>query len=474
MNTSKFKADLYILVHLILGITAAAVPFTVFYWSILIFAWGLYVAVQRTIRWPEYIPAAYLVGLELLGRMSKSGIPHEFTKYAVSLILLVSIIAKGSRLKVQFILYFLLLLPAAFLTDGGDLEETRQLISGNLSGPLCLAVSAMYFYNFPFRAEDVRNFFLSILYPLVAILGYLIVKTPDFSEIEFGYQSNFATSIYGPNQMSSILGLGILIIGLCYFMKVKLLGSNLLLLGLTGMFLFRGLLTFSRGGMLTPMILLFVIFAYYTVRIGGINYKSIRVIFLALLFATLGVTAFNYANELTGNKLYDRYTGQRGGQQIEDIDRLTSGRTLIMALDWQIFNEHPISGVGVGMGKYLRKEYGYAMDVAAHNEFTRLLAEHGIPGVISLLILVGAPVSRFFGKTNTIEKIFLIGFIGFCFVFMTHAATRIAAPCFLYGFAFIRIVPSQITQRSVDTVFRKYAIPARQVTSAHGDVGAPA
>ncbi|MDZ7648843.1 MAG: hypothetical protein U5K54_17640 [Cytophagales bacterium] len=39
----------------------------------------------------------------------------------------------------------------------------------------------------------------------------------------------------------------------------------------------------------------------------------------------------------------------------EDIDKLTSGRTMIVYLDWQIFKDNPVLGVGVGMGKELRK-----------------------------------------------------------------------------------------------------------------------
>lgn len=82
------------------------------------------------------------------------------------------------------------------------------------------------------------------------------------------------------------------------------------------------------------------------------------------------------------------------------------------------------------------------MEVAAHNEFSRVLAEHGMFGVTALLIMVIMPIKRFFANRKILERIIIIAFIGFCFVFMTHSATRIAAPCFLYGFAFMRFVPA--------------------------------
>lgn len=427
--------------HFLAGLLAALLPSLVFIWVMVAFCLGVYAAFTKSVRYPEYLFAAYLTGLELLGRMSASGIPHEFIKYAVSVILIVALLRTHKRIAYSFIIFMLMLIPGAFLTDGGSFEETRQLISANLTGPFCLSISVLYFYKKPFNGLALRRLFLFILFPLASILGYLLIRTPDFSEIEFGFQSNFTTSIYGPNQMSSILGLGILIIGLCYFLKIRLFGSNILALSFIGFLLFRGLLTFSRGGMITPLILLAVIFIYFTWKVAGLNRNTVRVMFLASVFSVLAVFLFQYADKITGNKLSDRYKGVKRGKQIEDIDKLTSGRTMIAYLDWQIFKDNALMGVGPGMGNELRKKYGYSDEVAAHVEFSRLLAEHGFLGVIALLIMTLTPLYYFFSTQKILERIFLIAFIGFCFVFMTHAATRIAAPCFLYGFAFVQVIP---------------------------------
>ncbi|HRG09912.1 MAG TPA: hypothetical protein PLJ08_15160, partial [Cyclobacteriaceae bacterium] len=40
------------------------------------------------------------------------------------------------------------------------------------------------------------------------------------------------------------------------------------------------------------------------------------------------------------------------------------------------------------------------------------------------------------------QKVVMLVGIGFCFVFMSHSATRLAAPGFLYGMSFILFVNS--------------------------------
>lgn len=458
---SKYKPDIILIIHLLLGLFSAYFPAFIYYWVFLVFGLGVYLTITRSRTYAPYEIAAYLVGLELLGRMSASGLPHEFTKYAVSLILVIPILREQKVIHQAFVFFFLLLIPGVLLTDGGSLEQTRQLISANLSGPFCLAISVIYFYNRPINLIALRKIFLTVLFPLAAILGYLIIKTPDFSEIEFGFKSNFATSVYGPNQMSSMLGLGLLIIGLSYFLKIRLFGSYLLSLALFGMLLFRGLLTFSRGGMLTVAILLVMVFIYLSWKLGGLNKNMWRILLVAVAVGIGTKFAFDFTNQLTGNALYNRYAGVKNGKQIEDVDKLTSGRTKITYIDWQIFQDNPVVGVGVGMGKFVRVKYGLHVEAAAHNEFSRILAEHGILGIGALLILLIVPIKRFFNSNNIVERILIISFIGFCFVFMTHAATRLAAPCFLYGLAFVHIIRfSAVTN---DSIFRKQTQPMGRI-----------
>lgn len=423
---------------MVLGAVFVAAPDLTFYVGVLVFLLGSYWAFTDAATGENrgLLMATYLCGLELVFRLSRSGLPHEFVKYAVALILLTIWMRNVVKVHVAILLYFLLMLPGILLSDGGTFEETRQLISANLSGPLCLTAASLFFYKRTILIDQFVGLLRWLLYPLITLVSILIIKSPDISQVDFGYASNFETSIYGPNQVSSVFGLGIIIIGLGVLLKLKIFKWPWVGYGFGGLFLFRGLLTFSRGGIITAFIVLalvYMLILFSGKTSGGLR---MRVVFLVIVGFSGVYYLFQYTNELTGNALFNRYAGIKNGQQIE-ADKYTSGRTRIAEIDWDIFKENWLLGVGVGMGKYERAERGY--EIIAHVEFTRMLAEHGLAGIVSLFILLVLPIRVFFSSISTINKIFLVTGVLFCFSFMLHSATRIAAPMFMYGFVFLKI-----------------------------------
>lgn len=460
---SRYRSDVLIVVHGLLGILFVGFPGLVFYFIVLIYTAGL-LSVLNVIRKRQTILfVAYLVGFELMGRMSQSGVPHEFVKYAVTSLLLLDFMQKPRSIPAFILIYGLCLLPAIFLVDVEDFNSLRKLLSLNLSGPLCLVVSVVYFYKKPISVPELRLAFLWLLYPLATILIYLIIATPDLSEVDFGYQSNFETSIYGPNQLASMLGLGILLIGICFLLKIRLFGSHLLMLLLLGLLTFRGLLTFSRGGMLAALALLTLAFLLSIWQSAQSQRHLFRTIVVSMLSGAVFYFAFVYTNDITENALLNRYTGKVRGKQI-DIEKLTSGRTSISAWDLEIFQQNVLTGVGVGMAKFHRKNAGSKTEIIAHNEFTRLLAEHGLFGLVALLILIFAPFYRFMERTMLSNRIIVVALAGFCLIFMTHSATRLAAPCLLFGMSFLDLKVFQEHIQPKPTingrVFRQYAFPA--------------
>ena len=113
-----------------------------------------------------------------------------------------------------------------------------------------------------------------------------------------------------------------------------------------------------------------------------------------------------------------------------------TGRAEIYNIDLDIFSEHYITGVGPGQAEELRERYGYGKGVSAHTEYSRMLAEHGILGLFSLLILIVASathLSSLDSKSINFIKI-LFGFLAL--LSMAHSAMRLAMPGFLYGFLF--------------------------------------
>jgi ABC-type transport system involved in multi-copper enzyme maturation permease subunit len=74
--------------------------------------------------------------------------------------------------------------------------------------------------------------------------------------------------------------------------------------------------------------------------------------------------------------------------------------------------------------------------MAAHTEWSRMLAEHGLFGVVSLCILLLVPLFHAFTMPIQIRAL-LIGFLILSFFSMFHAAMRLAIISFLYGLALI-------------------------------------
>jgi hypothetical protein len=70
-----------------------------------------------------------------------------------------------------------------------------------------------------------------------------------------------------------------------------------------------------------------------------------------------------------------------------------------------------------------------------HTEYTRMLAEHGILGLIALFILIRLSLRPFLIRRPPTSKAVIVSFAVWSLLFMFHAATRLVAPCLLFGLA---------------------------------------
>ena len=106
------------------------------------------------------------------------------------------------------------------------------------------------------------------------------------------------------------------------------------------------------------------------------------------------------------------------------------------AIDINIFHDNVFTGVGPGQAFKLRKEYGYGKQVAAHTEYSRMLAEHGILGLISLIILIAVSIFHLSKHNSVTNKFIRILFGILALLTMGHSAMRLVMPAFVYGFLF--------------------------------------
>jgi len=93
--------------------------------------------------------------------------------------------------------------------------------------------------------------------------------------------------------------------------------------------------------------------------------------------------------------------------------------------------------MGVGSGKFKRLEKTGAI-IASHNEMSRLLGEHGMIGVLILLMLIIIPLINAWNQP-TFAKALLGAFFIFWFLTINHSAMRVSFPGFIYGLSLIRI-----------------------------------
>jgi len=259
------------------------------------------------------------------------------------------------------------------------------------------------------------------------MLSFLYIKTPDILHIRFTGEANFAASGgFGPNQVATILGLGVFIIIIHLIFKKRIfflfIIDTLLLLYL----LYRGLLTFSRGGMLTAFLAITVFLFFYILSKKDILKSIIKYLGLVGL---LGISLWVYTSNLTGGMLTNRYSNKNAaGVAQNDI---STGRVKIFKTELGSFFEKPFFGLGVGGSKYYRLDKLDKL-AASHNEIGRLISEHGLVGVLILLILLTLPIKHIL-KQPFLARGFLGAFLLFWFLTINHSAMRIAFPGFIYG-----------------------------------------
>ena len=382
------------------------------------------------------IAASYLVGAEVFIRMTGGYILYETGKYGVAIFLFLGLLVGRSKFKpsIVFVFYILLLLLGIVFTSVPEGESIRKAIIFNLSGPILLGFCAFYFYKRDISLRQVLNCLLFMLLPILSMTSYLFFRTPDITEIVFGATANFDTSGgFGPNQVATILGVGIFITVLLILFKRKISGFLIVDFFILIYIVYRGLLTFSRGGIVTAAIALIAFLFFYSLS----RKKVIKLVFriTSISFFML-IAIWLYTSNITGGMLDNRYTGKNSiGKQKKDI---SSGRIAILEEQLNSFYESPLVGIGVGNGKYKRKESAKKVTEASHNEVGRLIEEHGLVGLLSLILLFGNPM-LFFHRSTYLQKAFIAAFFLFWLLTIGHSAMRVAFPSFIYGLCLIRL-----------------------------------
>ena len=409
----------FLLLHAPLMMVFSALPLLATVHSLLALAVGLHYLVKGNRPAQVTWVIAYIAGAEILWRGANAALFWEYGKYAMLLLSLLLLFKYRmfSRIPFWTILFLLLLLPGILVMPRFD----REAISFQLAGMVSMAVLSMTFASVKLNKVDLQRLFLAVIAPTVA-MGLFVAYMSLTQNISYsgGAANEQVTGGIGANQVTSALSLGAIAAFYYIFLTGRDRFSRFLMIGLMITLVTLSVLTFSRAGLWnTAGAVAVAVLIILRRRSQGINVVAVALIIGLISYYVV----LPFLTNLTGGALRARFS---------DFD--TTDRDVLVKVDYQVFLDHPVFGVGVGQSLlYHVPVFGYPKNT--HTEYGRLLAEHGSFGVALILILVGVTFSRLLSRRSPLSKSMAAGFTVWALLYMTHAATRLVAPSFAFGFA---------------------------------------
>jgi hypothetical protein len=430
-------------IHLVIGIISSGFPIIIIGW----FLFVLFTSVTSLKFGSTYnnkinyiYLVTYLSSMESIIRMSGAFpiLPYETGKYVLFFGFIIGIFTGMNKGNIGWML-LVLLLPALFFDK--SFEVTKGDLYFNLLGPIDICLGVIFFKGFKINKDDVFNVLKLFALPIIFCAGFALVKTPqDFGDVDFGLGANFMTSgRSGSNQVSTVFGLGVFVLFIFQIKGRTFTNSRIIDFIILLLFGFQAFLTFSRGGVFGAAlaILLLIIYEYFFLdkTEGKLLSNRLASSLMPLLF--IGIS-FLIVDNISNGKLTLRYLGETeatmANTKEKDINSVTSGRFNIYEEDIMLWNDNFFLGTGVAASKNLRKESQY---VLSHVEFSRLLAEHGLLGLIFIIIILLQIISINGQEGNYKGILMSIYLIAIYTTF--HAATRTYISPLLLGISLITV-----------------------------------
>lgn len=348
----------------------------------------------------------FLAFNEILIRNTALFVPYLFISYFYIASFGYLLIRTGGILKVHsrafiFLLFFVLI---EYLNTfrSNDLEYARFLLINSAA----LVVIVLWASSYIMKPKEINTLFSSIKIAGIYLCG-IIMAAHIRGNIQYGLESSHAASNgLAPVQISGYMGLTSIIFFLSIVSGDKrqntLLNIILFMVNSTIM-----LLSFSRGGL------------YFVAAVAALyflfNLRKIATYGALLLLVPVVMLIYNYVSTETGGIIQQRYEEQS-----------TSGRIDLAKAAFTLFSEEPLAGIGTAnFVTEIEKQGLFRSQSGAHNEFTRVAAEHGILGIITywgFYIFLFAEIVR----RKKIQRDFAIYFfVLFCLI-IVHNGLKIS------------------------------------------------
>ena len=153
-------------------------------------------------------------------------------------------------------------------------------------------------------------------------------------------------------------------------------------------------------------------------------------------------TTHSIIQSITEGNLGLRYSGETNstlsGERARTINTVTTGRFDIFIADLALWDKYLIFGTGAGASKYLR---GNGLSgISPHTEFTRLLAEHGLFGLLILLTILSCYLNMKNSNKNNIYRAIQIVLFIFGMGTTLHSAMRTFVTPILIGLSMTTVL----------------------------------
>lgn len=434
---------IWILFHIALGLSATFSPISVIVWFYLVIITSLGLILKRS-NSPFILIGIllYLISFELLARMARTSpfIPYELGKYLLCAGMIWGILKYKTGGKEGWIMLFCLV-PAIFIDVTGQVASSDLVF--NILGPVNVALVIVFFYKQHVTTRQLSHLLRMIVYPLLGVLGYTIIKSPDFKEVEFALGANVDWSGgFGSNQVSTLFGLGAFFMFILMINRWKFSGYILIDALVLFAFSFQGLLTFSRGGMLGAVLGIMVVLFFLrgASLLDRKKYKLPKIGKYVLPAILVAVIAYLAVDEITGGMLSLRYQGETmgtlEGNKVKSLNSVTTGRFEIFEGDIDLWTDHFFLGVGAGASRFIRETM---TGTVAHVELSRLLAEHGVLGLFYFLLLCRLGFGLFKSSPNPLLRGVLMAFFILAMYTTFHAAMRTFVTPALIGLSLLSV-----------------------------------
>ena len=308
---TDFKYICLLIIHIFIGVLLYKFPFTSKIYGFFISIIGLYFIIKNKNRNNEVLyVASYIVGSEVLLRATNGAISYEFAKYSITFFMLLGIFFSGfSKKAYLYVLFLLLLIPSILISIDNFNVDFKKKLFFDILGPICLWFCSIYCYNKKVSQSEINSILLNVGLPIVTLCSFLFFKSPISFINERCTESSFELSgFFGPNQVATILGIGMFV----FFLRVVLISSSKIILFtnilLSSFMFYRGLLTFSRGGVITGLAMIFILLFFITIYKNKLVLPKLKYPLLFIFTSFLLITIIT--NHQTYGLLLKRYANK--------------------------------------------------------------------------------------------------------------------------------------------------------------------